>query len=434
MKGPFERRGVRWWVADGLEIASALRAAEAAVERVRSGELTNRKDGRRKALYETREAEGPGYLLKANEYVGAARWRRRLTGSKARHELRGAEAASARQIATPVPIAAGEELRAGRLERCWILVPRLEGVVDLRAGIRDGALDGDQRRALAGPFGAFAASLHAAGIDQDDFSPNNFLVRSADPAELFMIDFERVRLGRPLPTARRAENLAKLSRELTRASDVERLRFLRGYAPGEESLWWARVAHAVRRRAGDDTVRLRRTCLGDGRRFARIRGEGWSGHRRGPDPGPPRRADLARAAGGPEIMDGVVYVPLGSEGRPEHWVVANLLYLRELAPRPVAFWQRAEGACIAYAPASELRVREAPTDARERAALRILERHVASIAALPGTAAPLAFGHGPRGELRALWLDPRGVRPGSGRAAGSTGQTGATGPAAPTGP
>ena len=109
-------------------------------------------------------------------------------------------------------------------------------------------------------------------------------------------------------------------------------------------------------------------------------------------------------------------MPLGTEGRPEHWVVANLLYLRELAPRPLAFWKGAEGACLAYASTPELDLRDTPTNARERAALLILERHVASIAALPRAApeAPIAFGHGPRGELRALWLDPRGIRPGTG--------------------
>lgn len=415
MKGPFERLGIRWWIAEGQEVARVLNLARDAVAQVRSGALANQKDGRRKELYDFAGEDGALYLLKSTRYAGAARWRRRLTGSKARQELRSAEAVAAREVPTPVPLAAGEELHRGRLVRCWNLIPRLPGVIDLRVGLREGGLDPAQRRRLAGPLGAFAAKIHAAGIDQDDFSPNNFLVRPGDPPELWMIDFERTRLGRALDPGRRAANLAKLARELTRSPRTERVRFLRGYAPGRESEWWTRIDRAARERAAADRERLRRTCLGEGRRFARIQQDGVRGHRRGDDPGPPLSQDLAAVARAPEIRDGVLCVPLGSAGEPVHWVSANLLFLRELAPRPVAYWQGSEGACLAYAAEAGLRLEAAATTGEERGAVRTLRRHLDAIGVCTeaGTrAGPLVFGQGPRGELRALCCDPRGFLPG----------------------
>ncbi len=405
---------MHWWVADGQDVAGALDAAVAAVACARSGSLPNQKGGRRKGHFSYRAEDGKAYLLKSNRYAGSAAWRRRISGSKARVELHRAEAVSARGIPTPTPVAVGEERSRGLLVQCWNLVPRLPEVCDLRAGVCDGGLSAGERRAMAAPFGAFVARLHQAGIDQDDFSPNNFLVRPGSPPEFWMIDFERTRIGSPPTETRRANNLAKLIRELPQTQRTERWRFLRGFAPEHETFWWARIESAARDRAAVDFRRLRRTCLGEGRRFHKDRGRDWSGHFRDIAARPPCPADLDADAT-PRFDDELLYIPLGPDGRALHWVVANLLFLRQLALEPVAFWRGRNGACLAYRLEPGVRLPSAVAAADERVALRKLELQLGAIAelrddALPGPRSVLA--RGADRQLRALRLDPRGIEPG----------------------
>ena len=411
----FERSGVRWRVAPGVVVADVLTVAELAVRRARAGALQNLKGSRRKHLYFFDAPDGRRYVLKSSLYEGADRLRRRLSGSKSRRELAMALRVADLGVPTPVPLAVGEEIRGGLLTACWCLVPWLEGAIDLRAGVREGVFTPAQRRRVARPFGAFVAALHEAGIDQDDFSPNNFMVRLASPGapggpEFWAIDFERTRIRGTVPRARRAEHLAKLARELTRVSEAERMRFLKGYAPGRERAWWAEVEAAAADRFRADLERMRRTALGTGRRFSAVSGEGWRGHARGGALAPdPRAADLAAEASPPASDGGFVYVPLGSAAAPDHWVIANLLYLRELAPEPLAYWRGAAGGGLVYALAEGSRLESAAPGPGERRALRILGAH---LRVLSGGKAPApGFAHavarGPNGALWALCLDPR---------------------------
>jgi len=415
VKGPFERRGVHWWVSEEVEAASVLDLAEAALRAVEGGALANVKGGRRKALYRwPAEGDRPALLLKSNAYPGRAAFRRRLTGSKSRHELRLAEAVSARRIPTPTPWIVGEERRGPRLVRCWSLVPMLDGVVDLRAGVRGGALGPSQRRRLAEPFGAFAASLHAAGLDQDDFSPNNFLVRPGTPPRFWAIDFERARLGRPVPEARAAAQLSKLWRELTRTSRSERLRFLRGYAPGREATWAARLGAAQLARTREDWRRWSQVAKGDGRRFHALREAGLATWYRDHAPGRPDAADLGAAAGPARLEGRELRVPLGAAGGFDDWVAAHLLAFRELGPEPLALWRGASGACLLYRVPERARI--VPADAAsgpgEAAAIRVLEALLREICVWrPPGPRTLAMAAGPDGRPRALCHDPRGVRP-----------------------
>ena len=410
----FERSGVRWNVAPGQVVADVLTVAELAVRRARSGALQNLKGGRRKGLYFFDAPDGNHYVLKSNRYEGTDRLRRRAIGSKSRQELEMARRVAALGIPTPAPLAVGEEIRGGLLVGCWCLVPWLADAVDLRAGVRDGLFTPAQRRALARPFGAFAARLHDAGVDQDDFSPNNFMVRFGDPTgsrsmEFWAIDFERAKIRRGVPRARRTAQLAKLARELTRVSDAERMRFLHGYAGEAAREWWGAVETASAERFRLDLKRMRRTALGNGRRFRRIAGPGWRGHARDDLELAPRPEDLAGAPAGPAREGDFLFVPLGADAHPDHWVLANLLYLRELAPEPRAYWRGQAGGGLVYTFGDDFRLASPDPGPGERAAVRTLRGHLTALA--PGRTEagpwPHAVSRGPGGQLWAHCLDPR---------------------------
>ena len=186
--------------------ADALRAPLAAsLEAVASGAARNRKRGRRKELYLLAPAPGaePSHLLKVNHYEAGAGLRRRLFGSKARRELRLAERAAKRGIATPLPLAAGERREGKRVAACYLLVPFVAGARDLRHVLAE-RLAAGERRALARAFGAFVRRVHDAGIDQDDLQPNNFLLGPRGAEDLYLIDFERLTIRRRIAPRTRA--------------------------------------------------------------------------------------------------------------------------------------------------------------------------------------------------------------------------------------
>ena len=418
--GILEVGGVRWWLGPGRAAGEAGPVLARALEALAGGGARNLRTGRRKELYALAlGAPGePDHLLKVSRYRG------RLRGSKARHELRTARALAGRGVATPVPLAAGERRRAGLLRACYLLVPLLPGAVDLAAHWRRGVLAPAERRALARGFGALARRLHDAGLRQDDFAPNNFLVRPGDPPALLAIDFERARLGRR-PASRRARvaMLAKLERRVgVAASASDRLRFLRAYAgdAGAARLWWSRLAAAAPGRARRDLEHWLRTATRDGRRFVRVAHGRWQGFAR-------READLAVLAGeaerllagarGPGVHEApgawcVVHGARGRRAAARLWARAQLLFDgRGLAPRPLALLAdpRATLLFLERDPAA----RSAAPGSWEGPAARCLRARLAAIGELDPNlpAEALAFVPGPGGRPRALLLDPARWQP-----------------------
>lgn len=332
MNGPFDCAGLRWWLPEGAVPDDALRRIAAAEAALAAG-APPLKHGRRKSGYRLAlPGEDTGFLLKVNRYpVGRGEARRRV--SKARRELARAERIHARGIATPLPVAAGERVTDGRIEACHLLVALLPGANDLRQHLAHDAGSPAERRRLAEAFGRFAREIHEAGLVQDDFQPNNFLVRMSpggDP-ELWAIDFERARVlpfGRSVPRRARLRALAKLERELHGVPASQQMRFLRAYAGGERATARAlshRLARAVVRLARRDLAHLRRSAR-PGRRFAPL----------------PGGAGLARPGLAParlEPGEGTRIVPLSRPGaRHARTQLARALLLaaRGLAPVPRA--------------------------------------------------------------------------------------------------
>lgn len=390
MSDPFDREGVRWWLAEGTTRAEAEPRIGAALAALADG-AENLKRGRRKALYRLDLAGGGSAdsLLKVNHYP---KGRRRA--SKARRELRAAEAVAARGIATPVPLAAGERREGGRIVACYLLVAILPGVTDLREHLKAGAGTPADRRRLAAGFGRFARALHDAGIDQDDFQPNNFLVRAAPgrEPELWMIDFERTRIARRVSRARRCRALAKLERETSGTPATLRLRFLRGYASPDAApaaqarAWWAQIRADAPRLARRDATRLRRNATRPGRRFERVHPGGAVGLAApGVALGALERALAGSAATrgdvvaiGGEDLFAVTLAGLGVGAARTALARALVLAARGLSPPPLAVLcgKDRNVLVLSRAPRS-LRASEVRDNPSVSAARRVLERRLA---------------------------------------------------------
>jgi len=442
--------GIRW-IPRSDRTATALEPLlRGLLAQVASGASPDRKRGRRKRLHRLRGEDGAEYLLKVNRYRGLQAWLRRWRGGKARRELAAAEALVARGVSTPVPLAAGERLRRGRLVADYLLVEALPDAVELGAAWADPACTPARRRALAAGFGALVRRLEAAGLHHRDLAPNNVLVRG-EPPELLPIDFERARLGRLRPGLRgagaprrgsigrsaRRRALARLARRVGReASAAERLRFLRAYAGGDRRrarAWWRAVAREAPRQARRDLAHWWRTATAGGRRFARLPGGGpgaWEGFVRR-DPARPRStegllaaAERALVRGSPEIaadpeapLWSVVCARSSSRrALARRWALAQLLWGGwALVPRPLALLWRPGGVVLllerpagARHLAERTAERDSPGEPPLPEAVRVLIAHLEALGRLrarPGRA-ELALHPAPRGRGRAVLLDP----------------------------
>jgi tRNA A-37 threonylcarbamoyl transferase component Bud32 len=379
--------GVRWWLGRGADRGATDALLRAALEALHSGAARDLKTGRRKQLYplDLRGGGAPDHLLKVNDYRGAAGLRRALRGSKARHELEMAERVAARGIPTALPLAAGERRSGGLLRSCYLLMPILEEVVDLRRLWWEEKESPRERHALVAAFGALSRQVHDAGVFQGDFAPNNFLVRRGPSPQLFMIDFERVQQRGHNDEAARCFMLAKIDRRLAGASAAERMRFLRAYSAGDRAevrRWWDRVEHLAPRLALGDFQRMTRNATRPGRRFRRLAHGAWRGYARRDVDDAPLYGVLAesRALGDPLRVEGPAQlwrVDYGGLRRPEAkrvWATANFLWDRGgLCPKPVALCSRGDHTVLLLERRAEVQLLpHCPERRKGLAAVRIL--------------------------------------------------------------
>jgi hypothetical protein len=367
---------VRWWLGPGISPARARPVLEDALRQLETGAV-DLKRGRRKQMYRlTLAGEERAYLLKVNRYERGAGGIRRLR--------------------RPQPFAAGEARAGGRLNSCYLLIPVLKGVRDLKdLWFRDGVRRAEHS-AWATALGQLSRRLHDAGLLQADFAPNNFLFRPGDPPQLLPVDFERARIRRDLGAGARGRMLAKLDRHLAGASATDRMRFLRAYAGGDRRAarrWWRHLTSVAARLAARDLARLRRTSTAAGRRMQCVAWNEWSGWARADAPEPERARAEARTAGPdaarPPDTVGILVEPdaglwRGSGGASRAaarslWAAGHMLWARGLAPRPVAcvtrdgelrFW-------LARDPTSRTLLQCSDSEEARRAAIVLVDRLLA---------------------------------------------------------
>ena len=424
--------GARWRLRAGADpalVRPLLADALAALER---GEAGNLKSGRRKELYPLalRRAAPPDHLLKRNLYPLAVALRRLGRPSRSSHELALAEALAARGLPVPVPLAAGERRSRGLLESCYLLLPVLDGATDVLDLVLRNALSARARRTLAAALGRLARTAHDAGLFQDDFTPNNFLVLPDRFDAPLLIDFERARLRARIGRADRRWMLAKLHRGLPFAAATDRLRFLLAYSRGDRAearVWWRELEGFARTLARRDRDRLARLSTRDGRRYRRVprTREGFAGFARRELTEP----ELAAFAALPE-PHGALREPHGALGEPhgahgahairfytgvdqaaarEVWIAANFLASRALAPRPLALLARGREARLLLDAPSPAAPPPAPREAAQ-GLLRLRARLAAQGVAAPVLdPAQVVWSREPSGRASAQVADPRGL-------------------------
>ncbi|MGI9430901.1 MAG: lipopolysaccharide kinase InaA family protein [Myxococcota bacterium] len=412
---------LRWKLAPDLdEVVWKTRLARS-VELIEGGRVRNEKTGRRKELYRLHlgtphDGGEPDHLVKVNRYSWRDGWRRRWAGSKARRELERACQVASLGIATPVPLAAAERHGHGRLLACYLIVPIVEGARDLRQIWNEG-LPRDARSALAERFGAFVRAAHEAGIDQDDLAPNNFLLTPS--GDLRMIDFERARLGALVSPGARDRALAKLHRELARASLADRARFLSGYAGGDRKAWrtlWRRLEQESLALAARDARRLVRVTSRPGRRFRTVEHAGWRGSRRAEfepaelgkaldsilraPPSPARGAVSYRNTGDWWAVDHAI---AGREAR-RTLAIAELLWRRGgLGPRPLAQLSRGPRTLTIFSGGLPARSSSLPNPAARLPSLTVQLDRLLALGRLEGLEIE-DFGFGPAKDEAAVQL------------------------------
>jgi tRNA A-37 threonylcarbamoyl transferase component Bud32 len=413
-----ETHRVRWSFSPGVDPMQLAPLLERALEVVDAG-IGDLKDGRRKELYPLSLAgDQPDYLLKVIRYRPGVAWTRRLRRSKAKRALRVAMALAAAGIANPVPLAAGELRHRGLLIACFLLIPLAPDHMDLSQLWRDPQLPPSQRRAITVALGRLAQRMHAAGLLQPDFAPNNFLVRP-DPLEITPIDFERAQLRTRLSLEQRNQMLAKLDRHAPEVGMTTRLRFSVAYAGNraEARSTWQQVQQQIDRLARSDLERLRRRSTRDSRRYVSIRRGPWSGWAR-------RDSEcFEHACGDHENSDGVPSERVEARGRlwlcsyPAGdgggiWALAQLLWIRRLSPKPICLFEF-EGEQRLYLERESIDGEPQPPRAASRAAASVLFDRLLGIGevALPLHPKSVEVRLGTDGFPRARLIDIAALRP-----------------------
>lgn len=272
---------IRWWVDGGATpgLDALMADPDAALRRASS--VAREQAGRKRLVRVATGADEPDLFVKVFTRAGPmAQLRTFLRPSKARREAESAARVAELGFQVAGPVATGELRRFGLLRQSYSVVPALPAR-DLESILAEPGLPSARRRALLGAFARFTRRLHDAGVDQDDTSPNNFLL--VGESDFALIDFERCALiGRPLGE-RRWTLLAKLHRKDLGVSRSERLRFLASYLGHETGRRerreaWGRIAEAflqVRRRdarhAARAAFRIGRHIVRDGESL-RVRG------------------------------------------------------------------------------------------------------------------------------------------------------------------
>jgi hypothetical protein len=227
---PGTGKPLRWWVRGAPDALLAALLADA--DAVLAGPQSQpRPRMGRKQFYRVGPPGQAALFVKLfHPPRGALHWPGRLRRAKAWREARIAAELERRGFSAVLPLAIGEERRTGLLRRSFAVTRELPQARDLRTRLWLEAPSAAERREWLTGFGELQRRLHDAGVDQDDTSPNNFLLELGESGLRWtLIDFERCRVGRPLGWPRRWRLLAKLARHELGVSRSERLRFLSAY-------------------------------------------------------------------------------------------------------------------------------------------------------------------------------------------------------------
>ena len=258
--------------ASGLRLASWLHSGQARVV----------KQGPHRTVYHV-QLDGRSIYIKhfrvADTRAMLSQW---AQSSKGRREWDRAERAAARAIPTVVPIALGEQRRAGFVFENYLVTEGIEHVEPLDRFVQQTfpKLSAERQARIRGPLtdglAELVARLHEAGVLHPDLHSGNVLIRLHDSnaIELFLIDLQEANpAGRAGWRPSRENLLAFGLFFFTMARRLDRARFLRRYLEWRAHLgidWRVeskRLEIDLRRKAFRFWRKLDYRCTSNNRRF-----------------------------------------------------------------------------------------------------------------------------------------------------------------------
>jgi tRNA A-37 threonylcarbamoyl transferase component Bud32 len=156
--------------------------------------------------------------------------------SKAFREFQTAISISGKDIPTPAPLLVAELMSYGKVSESLLITQFITDAYDLKDFLMN-------RQDVVGPsyfikecretvetLGRFTAKIFNAGIYQDDYALNNFILQQGGGGtKIYFIDFERVEIKKRLSEHEKTKLLTKLNRVGREVTIKDRLRFLRSY-------------------------------------------------------------------------------------------------------------------------------------------------------------------------------------------------------------
>ncbi len=266
---------------------------EGIAETTNQGPLTILRKDRFKIMGEftvTHEGKAQTYLVKIYHYPSLTqRIKQFFKQTRAFHEFNTTYRAAMKGAPVETPVAYGEQRGLLPGKSC-LVIRKIERSRTLREYFKDNPSGKDRSHVLR-EFGKLAKTIHDAGIRQDDFSLDNFLVCDDEAVgkKLFLIDFERVSIQKKgLQDAQRAWYLAKLNRARRYFTNADRLRFLSAYA-GSDTEYGKKLARRIEPLTihiqKKDAKKFRRQCVHENRKFGVWKNGHWRAcHRKNYDP------------------------------------------------------------------------------------------------------------------------------------------------------
>ena len=197
-------------------------------------------------------------------------WLRRMSGSRARRVLRGAEILKAGGFARPEPLAAAEARSMGAVQASYVISEVLGGArVMSQVVLACGRHRFHHRCAVLGAVAREIRRLHDAGVYTLDLQETNLMVTGGAGTEwkIHFVDLEDFRCAPTVSERRRMLNLVHLDRTIGRfLPRTQKLRFLYNYLgerPGhDDAARWLKRFFGLRGRAERRAHAHRRTLPG----------------------------------------------------------------------------------------------------------------------------------------------------------------------------
>lgn len=236
--------------------------------------------------FEVTRADKPQtYLIKIYKYPRLIQKIKQLFKyTRAFREFNTTYIAAMKGVPAEIPVACGE--RKGLFAKeSYLIIKKIKHCHTMREYFK-GNFPPCEKRDVLRKFGNLARIIHDAGVKQDDFSLDNFLVYDdeAGRKRVILIDFERVSIQkRFLSEKHRVWYLAKLNRVKSYFTNADRLRFLLSYTNGDHN-YCKKLANLIETITVSiqkkDARKFYKQCIHENRKFGVFKDNNFFGHYR----------------------------------------------------------------------------------------------------------------------------------------------------------